>query len=93
MHALDATPADGVALGTFGRRAAVAGLKRTDIIVGVDGWRVRTADQLRVVSRLKFDDLITFTVWRDGAYKQVHARVPERWLGTRFVDHRGKPRA
>ena len=41
MHALDVTPADGVLFLNFGRRAGAVGLRQTDIVVGIDEWRVR----------------------------------------------------
>jgi hypothetical protein len=37
MYALPASPADGVTFATFGLRPASFGLKRTDVIVAVDG--------------------------------------------------------
>ena len=81
---LDALPADGAVFGTFGRRAASAGLKHDDIIVRVDGWRVRTAQQLIEAMRLSFDNAVTFTVWRGHKYEEIHAKVPQRLLGVNF---------
>ena len=92
MHALDVTPLDGVAFQDFGRRAADAGLKHDDIIVGVDEWRVRSWWQFSLLSRLRHDPVMTFTVWRDGKYRQLRTEVPERWLGVRMRDYRGAER-
>ena len=86
MHALPATPKDGVRFWMFGSRMAALGLEPTDIIVGVDGWRVHDTEQYHVASRLTFDERMTFTVFRHGRYQDVSVRVPERWLGTRFRD-------
>lgn len=86
-HALAPQPGDGVAFATWGPRATDTGIRPTDIIVGMDGWRVRNTDQYIVLSRLQFDDVMVLTVWRDGRYQDVRVRVPERWFGTRFMNH------
>jgi hypothetical protein len=89
LHALDVPPHDGIVFNTFGRRAASAGLRDSDIVVGVDEWRVRDHRQYSVISRLRHDEAMTFVVWRGGRYQQVRARVPERWLGLQLADYRG----
>lgn len=84
----DAAPADGVRFTTFGQRAERAGLRATDILVGIDGYRVRSDRQLAVVIRLAFDAEMTFTVWRDGGYVTFAATLPQRWLGITTADYR-----
>jgi S1-C subfamily serine protease len=78
----------GVTFHTFGDRAAAAGLRRTDVIVAVDGWRVRNVSQYLAASRFVHDEKMTFLVWRDGRYQDLSARVPERSMGTRLKDYR-----
>ena len=92
LHALDATPQDGLVFETFGPRVADAGLLPQDIIVGIDQWRLRSATHYNVASRFQHNQAMTFTVWRDGRYRQVKANVPERWLGARFQDFHPRPR-
>lgn len=92
LHALDVTPLDGMVFQTFGRRAARVGLEPGDIVVGVDEWRVHHTWQYYVLIRLRDDDLVTLTVWRDNAYQQLRIRMPERWLGVMLRDYRN-PRA
>lgn len=89
LYALDRTPIDGVVFGAFGRRAAATGLRQSDVIIGIDGWRVRNFAQFAVVTRLRHDDRMTFVVWRDGRFQELHATVPERWFGLPIVDYRG----
>jgi tetratricopeptide (TPR) repeat protein len=84
---------DGVGFATFGPRPLGLGLQSTDIIVGVDGWRVHDASQYAAVTRFQHDDLMALTIWRDGRYQDLQVRVPERVFGTRFKDHRGPPPA
>jgi hypothetical protein len=91
VHALDATPVDGIVFATFGQRALTTGLRPTDIIVGVDEWRVRTSLQYWVAVQLRLDEMMLVTVWRGGRYQQLRIRVPERWLGVKFANHRGVP--
>ncbi|MCC7180854.1 MAG: hypothetical protein IT177_20915 [Acidobacteria bacterium] len=88
-HALDAVPKDGVVFATFGDRAARVGLKATDVIVGLDGWRVRGHRQYVFIAELSHDEAMTFTVWRNGRYEEVRTKVPERWLGVGLDDYRG----
>jgi hypothetical protein len=93
MHALDASPVDGVVLTSFGPRVSAVKLEPADIIVGVDNWRVRTHKQYSVVARLSHDEMMTLTIWRRGQYQQLRTRVPERWLGVGLGDHKGPPTA
>jgi tetratricopeptide (TPR) repeat protein len=87
LYALHGSPTDGIAFKTFGRRPASVGLEATDVIVAVDGWRVRTAGQYMDASRLATGDMMTFVVWRNGQYREIRHRVPQRWLGTTFQDY------
>lgn len=89
LPALEARPSDGVTFSTLGERAVLAGIKAGDVLVGLDDWRVRSAGQYTIVVRLRSEDTMTLTVWRDGRYEQLVATVPERWLGTRLSDFLG----
>ena len=88
---LPARATEGVGFATFGPRPRALGMQTTDIIVAVNGWRVRSADQYIAVTRFSHDDVMTLTIWRDAKYQEVRIRVPERSFGTRFKDHRGDP--
>lgn len=87
MHALDATPKDGMTFLAFGRRALAAGLQADDVVVGVDDWRVRNSSQYSVATRLRHEDAITVTIWRGGKYQQLKIKMPERWLALPFADY------
>jgi S1-C subfamily serine protease len=91
MYALPVTPTDGVLLAPFGPRAMRTGLRATDVLIGVDGWRVHDYAQYQAVSRLAFEDTMTLTIWRDGRYQQLKATVPERWFATNFHTYRPPP--
>ncbi len=81
-------PADGVAFTNFGARAAKAGLRQTDVIVGIDGVRVRWDGQATVILRASHDAAVSFTVWRDGAYTTVKGTLPQRWLGAAYKTYK-----
>jgi hypothetical protein len=85
-HALPAAAGDGIYFKFYGTRLQSFGFEPGDIIVGVDGWRVHDYDQYQVAVRFSYDETMTFTVFRKGRYQPLRVRVPERWLGTRFVD-------
>jgi tetratricopeptide (TPR) repeat protein len=91
MHALPVAPTDGVLLAPFGPRAMKTRLRATDVLIGVDGWRVHDYAQYQAVSRLAFDDRMVLTIWRDGRYQQLTATVPERWFATNFHTYRPPP--
>jgi hypothetical protein len=81
-------PGDGVAFTNFGGRAARTGLRKTDVIVGIDGVRVRSDGQATVVLRASHDAALRFTVWREGAYITVKGTLPQRWLGSAYRTYR-----
>jgi hypothetical protein len=89
MYALPAQPTDGVQFATLSERAAAAGLRATDVVVAIDDWRVHGAAQYTVAARLRSDETMIFTVFRDGRYKRISAKIPERWLASRLEDFRG----
>jgi tetratricopeptide (TPR) repeat protein len=81
MHALDPTPKDGVTFGPLSTRARAIGIRQDDIVVGVDEWRVRTQPQYSIALALRpTEDAVTLTVFRDGRYRQLALRMPERRL-------------
>jgi hypothetical protein len=87
LHALDATPKDGLTFQGLGRRALAVGIQAADVVVGVDDWRVRNSSQYAVLTRLRHDDAITLTVWRGGKYHQLKIKMPERWLALPLANY------
>ena len=80
-------PRDGAHVMGHSQTLLAAGLRAGDVVVGLDGWRIRTAEQYGTARRFSRDDEMTFTFWRGGSYQQVKVPVKERWLGVTFVDH------
>lgn len=81
-------PTDGMAFTNFGARAAKAGLRKSDVVVGIDGVRVRSEAQAGVILRASHDATMRFTVWRDEAYTTVETTLPQRWLGCSYQTYR-----
>ena len=87
LDELSAPPTDGVRIVRAGRAASRAGLRSNDVIVALDGWRLRSLRQLGVA--MTFDDapdLVLF-VWRDGAYVEFKLRLASRHLGSRLATY------
>jgi hypothetical protein len=80
-----AAPTDGAYVNGHSEVLLAAGLRAGDVIVGLDGWRIRAAGQYEAVVRFDRRDDMTFTVWR-GGYRQIRATVKDRWLGVTLVD-------
>jgi hypothetical protein len=76
----------------FGPDAAAfrqAGLRKHDVVVAWDGWRVRTERQFRAVWGFDDDPAFTFIIWRSGNYLEVHARREGRWFEVDVADFKG----
>jgi hypothetical protein len=84
---LPAPPDDGLTFRTFGRRAARTGLRPTDIIVAVDGYRVHSVAQYQILAHGSFEPQMRFVVWRDARYQEIGAIVPQRFFGVTFANH------
>lgn len=82
LKTLSGPPTDGVFVNGHNDETLKQGLWAGDIIVGLDGWRVRTVDQYHAVDSIpgvEVEDM-TFTVWKAGVYREVKATFPERQL-------------
>ena len=62
-----------------GTPADKAGIQRLDVITGVDGQKIRTADELvAAIAGHRAGDTVTVTVWREGAFKDVKVTLGDR---------------
>jgi tetratricopeptide (TPR) repeat protein len=83
----NASPTDGLAFRRLFARAEHIGLREHDIVVAMDGLRVRNIDQYYVVNRVSHDPTMTVVVWRDGRYQELHLTVPQRYFAVVFYDY------
>src|SRR5262249_5454002 len=91
LSALSSPPTDGVVFTSFGRRVERTGLRREDVVVAVDGIRVRDYDQYMFAAQSSFEPHMRVIVWRDGRYQDIDAIVPQRWFGVTFGVYTPKP--
>jgi hypothetical protein len=73
-------PDDGALLVGTSSETEKATLKRGDVIVAVNGFRVHTPDQYGVARRLGPGPELNLVVWR-GTYLHITARPPNGWFG------------
>jgi hypothetical protein len=71
-------PVDGAVLTSTSPKATEAGLRVGDIIVALDGYRIRTGGQYIRVSGLTEDPKMQLIVWNSAGYREVSAQVPGR---------------
>jgi hypothetical protein len=71
-------PDKGVKVEGPSRRLAFAGLRDGDVLVAVDGYRVRDYQQYLVVSLLSRDAAMRFVYYRNGRYLVAEGRFPQR---------------
>ncbi len=76
---LSGAPADGNRLTTVGERGEQAGFAVGDVIVGIDGIRVRNYDQLYLAWHMSASPDIAFVVWKGAKYVTVRAPIRESW--------------
>jgi hypothetical protein len=74
-------PTDGVSVLTTTAWAERCGLRAGDIIVGLDGFRVRTRRQYLLVLAFARDAEVNLVVFRHPGYLDVRGRSPNRHLG------------
>ena len=87
LQKLSGAPTVGVVPSTENDEMRKAGLRQTDIIVGVQGYRTPTATRYTIVRELG-DPQLTLIIWRDHAYRELKAAPPNRRFGVDFLDYR-----
>jgi hypothetical protein len=73
-------PDKGVKVEGPNRRLALAGLRNGDVLVAVDGYRVRDYAQYTVVRDLSRDVAMRFVYFRDGRYLVAEGHFPRRTI-------------
>jgi tetratricopeptide (TPR) repeat protein len=63
------------------------GVHDGDVIVGVDGTRVRDRSQYVAVKYLSWKPEMRFLVWRDGKYLEVPTRLRHRWMASSLTPY------
>ena len=73
-----AAPTDGVIVNSTNQNTERAGLKRGDIFVALDGYRVQTLEQYMLVRGLTDDPKINLIVWNGSKYVEVSVSLQQR---------------
>jgi S1-C subfamily serine protease len=73
--ALTAAPKDGARVRKRGEGATPPVLKWGDVIVGLDGYRVRSVRELGAVRALDHANAVDLVVWRDQGYQDVALKL------------------
>jgi hypothetical protein len=84
---LPAVPADGVGVSDAGPEAPLTGIQTGDIIVGLDGWRVRDLAQYQMVREFDWKPDMTLYVWRKGRYVEARPHALNRLFGGTVHTH------
>jgi hypothetical protein len=84
-------PTDGVAILKTWPQAERVGLKAGDVIVALDGYRVRSQRQYLLVRGFSDDPELSLILFRHPGYLEVKARSANRLLGFEMRSHKSSP--
>jgi hypothetical protein len=77
---------------TSARRASLTDVEVPDVVVALDGWRVRTLHEHYAIRSFDDDPDFLPIVWRDGKYLEVAARRLFRSFGVDMSDYPPHPK-
>jgi hypothetical protein len=84
------TPDGGAMISSTSTLVQRVGLKRGDVVVGIEGQRVHTADQYTYLRDQAPDQPMTLIVWSGMNYREVQVDVPNRRLNCDLQDFAGR---
>jgi hypothetical protein len=87
MATLTGAPDFGVRIKWAGHRGEQAGLRNDDIIVAVDGIRVRNKRQYAAMKYRSWAPAMRFLVWRAGHYVEVSTELRHRWVASQIANY------
>jgi tetratricopeptide (TPR) repeat protein len=77
----------GVRIKRAGHRGEQAGLRNNDIIVAIDGIRVRNKRQYAAMKYQSWAPAMRFLVWRAGHYVEVSTELRHRWVASQIANY------
>ena len=89
--AADQPPVDGVRIGAESPRTEALGLSPENIVVAVNGYRVRNIQQFMLASDTKLDPAIEYTWWNGKTYKSGTVSLPDHRLKCSISNYRSGP--
>jgi len=84
---LAGAPADGAVFTSESPAMVRNGVRKGDVVVAIDGWRVRSSGQYLTAREFDDDPDFRLIVWRDGKYVELPVRRLFRSFGTQMVDY------
>lgn len=84
---LTSAPADGVVLEEVGCAGEREGVRKGDIVIAVDGIRVRNYRQYRAARAAGTGDEMRLTVWRNGRSLEVATELRYNWTESSLKNH------
>jgi len=82
-------PEDGTTLTSNSASANAAGLHAGDVIVAIDGYRVRTQAQYSFIRGLTEDPNLHLIVWNARGFRELAAKVAGRRFNVDLADYHG----
>jgi tetratricopeptide (TPR) repeat protein len=83
-------PHDGVLINSSSSYLQKTNLKVGDVIVALDGYRIRTDRQYSCARSMTQNPNMDFIVWRKGEYAEIKAFVKDRYLDVSMSNYRPK---
>lgn len=84
---LQEAPSDGVWIGADHENLQRAGITMGNVIVGVDGFRVRSVLQYHVIRGLEQGAEMDLVVWNGSSYREARVAAPRRMLDAGLVSY------
>jgi hypothetical protein len=84
----DEPPKDGARAASGNARSAAAGLFPGNVIVALDGYRVRTQAQFQIVRSFTEDPAMTLLVWNGKGYVEIKTSQKYRRFGIEIEDYK-----
>ncbi len=83
-------PVDGAVFGAENEAMQRVGLNRGDVVVAVNGIRVRNMVQYAYGRGITGTNDMTLVVWQNGRYSEIAANPPEHRFGVDMEDYHGR---
>lgn len=90
VGSLKSAPKTGIVLEKETEETRKAGLRLTDVIVGVRGYKVNTFAAYQAVRDLESNTPFVLQIWRDGGYREISAAPPDNRFGTPMHNYIGR---
>jgi hypothetical protein len=88
LSSFQAPPSDGVLFTSETPALRRQGMRKGDVAVALNGWRLRTSRQLYAAREFDHDPRMTFIIWRAGQYLEIPARRINHRFGMELANYK-----